>query len=144
MGLSEKFEDALNLFCGEKIGCGIHREVFECKIREYLVVKVERGDNERNFANVFEDNFWAANSEYKDVAVWLAPCVMLSPDGMILLQKRCDPVPKNYKLPAKIPEFLTDRKISNFGIYEGRLVCVDYAITIMNPSIKLTKSEFWT
>ena len=36
------YMDAFNLLCGRKIGFGIHRDVFECKVDKSLVVKVDR------------------------------------------------------------------------------------------------------
>jgi len=136
------YEDAFNMLCGKFIGQGIHRKVFECKIRPDLVVKVESDDN-RSFANIFEMQFWDANQHYKEINKWLAPCEYLSPDGMILLQRKCSPVPFDYKLPAKLPEFLTDCKRDNFGIMDGKLVSVDYASTIINPSAKLKKADWF-
>ena len=35
------YEDAFNLLCGKLLGEGIHRKVFECRLRDDLVVKVE-------------------------------------------------------------------------------------------------------
>jgi len=131
------FEDAFNLLCGKLLGEGIHRKVFECRLRNDLVVKVEDETGWRYFANVHEMRFWSEHEQYKPVAKWLAPCEYLSPDGRILLQKRVSPVFNGMKLPKKIPEFLSDLKLENFGVHEGRMVCVDYALTIPNPSTKL-------
>lgn len=136
------FYDAFNMLCGNKIGGGIHRDVFKCKLRPELVVKVETETNYRFFANVNEMNFWNDNQYYSKVAQWLAPCEFLSPDGRILLQKRCDPVPMNYKLPKQLPGFLTDIKRENFGVLNGKLVCVDYASIISNPTIKLRNVDW--
>lgn len=47
------------------------------------------------------------------------------------------------KMPETIPTFLTDLKRENFGLIDGRIVCVDYAMTIPNPSTRL-KQVFWT
>src|SRR5690606_7049898 len=112
--------DAFNMLCGDKIGGGIHRDVFECKLRPEFVVKVEFNTDYREFANVKEMAFWCDNREYKAVAQWLAPCEFLSPDGRVLLQRRCDPVPQDYEWPAKLPGFITDTKRGNFGILNGR------------------------
>lgn len=136
MSYAQAYEDAFNLFCGDKLGEGIHRTVFECRLRDDLVVKVEKDLDWRYFANVLEMHFWSDHSEYKKVSDWLAPCEYLSPDGRILLQRRCDPVPKSYELPQKMPTFLSDFKRDNFGILDGRLVCVDYALNIPSPSIR--------
>lgn len=140
--MTDHFQDCFDLMCGRKIGEGIHRMVFECKVRPDLVVKVE-SDDYRYFANVLEFKFWEDHERYAPVSRWLAPCEFLSPEGRILLQKRCDKVPESYKLPKKMPEFLTDMKRDNFGILNGKLVCVDYAMTIPSPVTKLRNAEWW-
>lgn len=134
--------DAYNMLCGSLIGEGIHRKVFECKLRPELVVKVEYNTGYRDFANVKEMAFWDDNQFYKPVAKWLAPCEFLSPDGRLLLQRRADPVPSAYELPARIPGFLTDLKRENFGILDGALVCLDYSMAINSPSVKLKRAEW--
>lgn len=115
--------------------------MFECRIAPQYVVKVEDdGENFwRYFANVREMQFWNEHQHYEPVAKWLAPCDYLSPDGRILLQKRVEAVTQAYELPAEMPSFLTDFKRENFGWYEGRLVCIDYATTIPNPNKRLKK-----
>lgn len=135
------FEDAFNLLCRGKIGGGIHRTVYECRLRDDLVVKVEN-DSHRYFANVFEDKFWADHSYHEPVAKWLAPCRFLSPDARILLMDRADPLPSDYPMPDKMPTFLTDLKRENFGILKGRLVCIDYALTIPSPNSRLRKADW--
>ena len=137
------FEDAFNLLCGAQIGDGIHRTVFECRIRPDLVVKVE--DSEwRDFANVREMKFWVNWQHVKSVVKWLAPCEFLSPDGRILLQKKARILTKDDPLlPKKLPRFLTDTKHSNYGVYEGRVVCVDYASTVDSVETKRRKPEWF-
>lgn len=141
MSNAATFEDCFNLLCGDKIGEGIHRTVYECKIRPDLVVKVEN-QNLRYFANVLEDKFWIDHQYHKDVVKWLAPIEFLSPDARILLMKRVRPVHNTDKLPDKLPTFLTDIKRSNFGWLDGKLVCVDYAMTLPNPSLRLRKANW--
>lgn len=133
------YEDAFNLLCGDLIGSGAHRKVFECRLDKSLVVKVEMPEKWRYFANVHEMKFWNDHQYYKKVSDWLAPCEYLSPDGRILLQKKVSVANENDKLPECLPAFLTDVKAKNFGWYEGRFVCVDYAITLINPSTRLKK-----
>lgn len=130
------------MVCGEKLGEGIHRTVYACKIKPELVVKVET-DDMRYFANVLEMRFWNDHEHYSKVADWLAPCEYLSPDGRILMMKRAAKIPDDMKMPETIPTFLTDLKRENFGLIDGRIVCVDYAMTIPNPSTRL-KQVFWT
>lgn len=138
------FEDALNLLCGKQLGGGIHRTVFECRIDPTLVVKVEMDqDKWRAFANVHAHKFWSDHQYYLPVSKWLAPCVYLSPDGYISLQRRVRPVIDGDALPDKLPAFLTDIKRENFGWIDGQLVCVDYAAVVAcTPSTRL-KAVTW-
>lgn len=139
MSYERAFEDAFNLLCGDKLGEGIHRTVFTCRLRPDLVVKVENDDEWRYFANVMEMKFWSDHQGYGKVARWLAPCEYMSPDGRVLLQKRVRPLLDESELPAKLPAFLTDVKPENFGLLDGRVVCLDYALNIPNPSTRMKK-----
>ena len=137
--MERTLEDAFNLLCGELIGQGIHRKVFECRLRPDLVVKVEKEGDWRSFANVMEQKFWDDHQFCAKVASWLAPCEYLSPDGRILLQRKATPVGEHEELPIEIPSFLTDLKRANFGRIDGALVCVDHAMTIPNPSTRMKR-----
>ena len=140
--MKEAYQDAFNLLCGQKLGEGIHRAVFACRLRSDLVVKVEADSNWRYFANVHEMKFWSEHQHYDKVAKWLAPCEYLSPDGRILLQSQVEPLRSSDKLPDKLPSFLTDVKRDNFGMLNGRIVCFDYAMTIPNPSLRQKKVKW--
>lgn len=131
------FEDAFNLLCGKKIGEGIHRDVFECRLRSDLVVKVEAETDWRYFANVLEMRFWSDAQYCEKISQWLAPCEYLSPDGRILLQRKVRKIADISELPRQVPAFLTDLKADNFGVLDGRIVCVDYAMTITSPRTTL-------
>lgn len=130
--------DAFNMLCGRKIGEGIHRTVYECKLRDDLVVKVETDADFRYFANVHECKFHSDHQYFAKVADWLAPVEFLSPDGRLLLMKRCDPV-KEDDLPDMLPTWMTDIKADNFGRLNGRIVMVDYALTIPTVNIRLKR-----
>ena len=139
----EVFEDTFNLLCGDRLGVGIHRSVFECRLRPELVVKVEDENSPwRYFANAREMQFWCDNQHFEPVYRWLAPCEYMSPDGRVLLQKRADPIPITYELPEKMPSFLTDFKRENFGLIDGKLVCLDYATTIPHINRRLKKAHW--
>lgn len=138
------YKDAFNTLCDdEKLGEGQYREVWNCRISDKLVVKVEQHQLYRTFHNVFEYNFWLDNKDDKSVSKWLAPCTYISPDGFILIQEKAEPLPKNYELPSKMPKFLTDLKRQNFGLIDGQLVCFDYAFTMNYPSIKMVKADWF-
>lgn len=136
------FEGAFNLLCGDLLGEGIHRKVFECRIDPTLVVKVETDEHHRSFANVMEHKNWSENELYKPVSSWLAPVVAISPCGLVMLQKRVEPL-RESELPEKLPAFLTDTKRANFGLYEGRVVACDYSFLITTISARLKKAEWF-
>lgn len=134
--------DFFNLVCGKLLGEGIHRKVFECRLREDLVVKVEIPNTFRFFANVHEMKLY--NEAPYVVQQWLAKPDLLSPDGRVMFQERVLPAADVSELPETLPEFLTDIKPENFGwVREGntrRLVCVDYALVRTGKlSMKQTK-----
>lgn len=141
MSLKATYRDAFNMLCGERIGEGAFRTVYECRIRDDLVVKVEASES-RHFSNVMESKFHADHQFNDRVARWLAPIEYLSLDGRILLQKRVRPVGHGDVLPTHLPAFLTDIKRENFGWLNGELVCIDYAMTIPNPSVRMRKAEW--
>ena len=120
--ISREFFD---MFCGAPIGYGITRVVYDYVPDPTCVIKIEAADG--LFQNVHE---WDLYKQYKNAgschARWLAPCVKISSNGIILIQKKATPVPYTMKLPKKIPRFLSDLKRENFGIYQKRLVCMDY------------------
>jgi len=135
------FEEAFNIIAGELLGEGACRKVFACKIDTSLVVKVEK-DPQGMFQNAHEFRMWQECQTYRKVADWLAPCVSISTHGMVLIQKRVEPVPAG-QLPKQLPTFLIrDRKPSHFGMFEGRIVCCDYALSASTLPVKL-KTVDW-
>lgn len=134
------FHDAFNLLCGEKIGSGVYRDVFACRIRPDCVVKVEIQETWRSFCNVLESRFWSDHEHNAAVSKWLAPVVFTSPDGLVTLQRRAEPL--TGPLPPEMPEFLTDLKRANFGILDGRIVCVDYAFQNVRTSTRMRKVQW--
>lgn len=110
----------INLFLGEKLGEGSYREVYALRTDDTKVIKIER--YARSFSNVHEWEVWK-NTYPESWKRWLAPCHYISDSGTVLIQSRVTPVTK---LPEKLPSFLTDIKLSNWGKLNGRVVCCDY------------------
>lgn len=113
--------------CGECLGDGVSRTVFEYLPDKSCVVKLEHAT--RSFQNVMEWDLWQQHSAGKGTSTlkWLAPCVSISESGNVLVQKRTKPVPWTWKLPKLAPNVLcADMKRENWGIYRRRLVCHDY------------------
>lgn len=108
----------VHLLLGDYIGAGSFREVYKMRFVENYVIKIETG---KTFYNVAE---WEAWQECPtELARWLAPCIHISDCGTCLIQARVTPVKRR---PVKIPNWLDDNKLGNWGKYKGRLVCCDY------------------
>lgn len=115
-----------SIFLGPLLGRGIGRRVYVNKYDPDTVIKIE--DGAQSFQNVAEWETWRY-LQFGKLKDWLAPCVAISSCGTMLVQKRADPLPRNYKLPTALPEFITDTKPANFGLIKGKFVLVDYGFT---------------
>lgn len=133
--------DAWEALLGAPIGTGCTRLVYENARNKKEVVKIERDDwskdnlREWDIYNALEQTKWGD---------WLAPVVWISANGKILIQKRTYPF-IGTPLPTKIPSFLEDVHKKNFGMYENRIVCHDYAQTnfIKDSSLIKLKKPKW-
>jgi hypothetical protein len=133
--------DLIKMICGKCIGAGIHRQVYEHRYNEDLVIKIECADT-KVFANIREWVIWN-ELEFDPMRKFFAPCVDISENGLILIQKRTKPMKK---YPEKIPAFFTDTKIQNYGSYKGQFVCHDYAGNLLlqkGTTTKLVKADWW-
>ena len=117
--------DFFKTFVGSQIGAGIARCVYECNIDSKMVIKIE--STSQSFHNVEEWNVWEAVQKTK-FAKWFAPCVYISSCGTVLLQKKTSPV---LNWPKKIPDFFTDCKMDNYGMYRKHFVCHDYGLNML-------------
>lgn len=128
-----------SILCGQQLGYGMSRVVYENKLDPTTVVKVETAA--RRFQNVKE---WETWQEFQyGLGKFLAPCVAISACGLILIQKRVEPLRKS-EAPEKMPAFLTDFKLSNYGLYENRVVCCDYGTNLAistGTSARMTNVE---
>lgn len=114
--------DTFNLLCGDRIGWGMSRSTYRSPLFPDAVVKVEELAN--HFQNVIEWETWQM-VKGTPAEKWFAPCLHISPCGMVLIMARTtEPTSEQYL--DQMPVFLTDFKRGNYGIYEGRLVCHDY------------------
>lgn len=112
---------------GNKLGSGIHRDVYASRLSRDHVIKVE--PNVGSFANVMEWEIWRM-VEHHENAKWFAPVFGIDPFGTVLIQARTKRVtPSQFEKVKELPAFFWDVKPENFGWYKGRIVCHDYAIT---------------
>lgn len=133
--------DFLELFCGDFIGKGVFRQVYDCAIDDSLIIKIEYSDS-RLFCNCTEWNVWntVKGTEFEK---YFAPCVKISMGGQVLLMKKTQPLKK---YPEKIPAFFTDTKRANYGKYNGSFCCHDYAGNFLiekGMTKRLVKADWW-
>jgi hypothetical protein len=137
--------DIVRMLLGKGIGAGIHRTVFEHGQDKTLVVKLE--NEAGSFANPQEWEVWERIRE-TSLAKWFAPCVAISGAGAVLFQKRTEPVTLTVlraELP-QVPVFFTDLKVSNWGRFDGRIVCHDYANHLLyekGMTGRMRKADWW-
>lgn len=132
--------DMIHFMLGPKLGEGAGREVYEYLHNSDLVVKIEVYS--RSFQNVSEWEVWGGCSD--KVEEWLAPCLRISPCGIYMIQQRTTPA-INY--PEKIPYFLSDTKIENFGTINGKFVCHDYGLIPRSGrgmSMRMVRARWWS
>lgn len=111
--------ELFHFMCGDRIGQGIAREVYEFKPDPRYVIKFELGV--KDFQNICEWELW--REAPKGASRWLAPCIDISDHGMVLLQQRVMHLPSP---PRMIPRWLEDAHADNWGTLDGRPVVVDY------------------
>lgn len=117
--------------CGDYLSYGLYRDVYALKADpDHYVVKIERDMAQGMFANATEWRNWINNKDWEWLAEYLCPCESINETGQVLIQRRAEikPTIKAYQDACpKLPPMLTDRKIQNYGFFEGRVVCVDYS-----------------
>jgi hypothetical protein len=140
-------QEAFNLLCGKKIGSGMSRQVYECKLKPGWVVKVET-DPYPNFQNLMEWQVWKAVQHTK-FSRWFAACDLISPDGKLLIQERTRH-PATTDFPDKVPAFFTDLKRQNFGMTttpeKNWFVAHDYGVHLLfekGLTGRLVKANWW-
>ena len=118
--------DFLYMSVGNKIGYGISRLVYECKLNPDWVWKFETATN--TFQNVMEWEIWMAVKDKPDVAKWLAPCQYISDNGVVLLQSRTRGISED-EVPKMVPSWICDSEPKNWGMLKGQPVIHDYGYT---------------
>lgn len=140
----EVIKDLANGCLGKFLGQGVARHVWVSTIDPTKVIKLEI---ESFFQNIREWDTWLELKDSK-YAKYLAPCIGISDGGRMLVQERIEPLRKDME-KCKMPDFLTDFKRSNYGIYNGRVVCCDYGTNILlsfalsERKIKLITPNWW-
>lgn len=119
--------DFFKLFCGDLISEGSARIVYAHATDPNVVIKIEC--RSQSFQNVIEWETWnrVRNTQY---AKWFAPCINISPCGIVLLQTRTQAKELRH-YPDKVPAFFTDLKYMNYGFIGKQFVCHDYGYNLL-------------
>lgn len=119
------YEDATDLLCGNLIGEGETRKVYDCTLLPGYVIKVEQDYS--SFRNIIEFQAWESVCADYDFGKWFAKIHSLSASGRFLIMEKTRR-PERHEWPKKLPWFLTDRKRENFGMSQitGLFVAHDY------------------
>jgi len=120
--------ETLAFICGNLLGSGYYRDVFEYNLDPKYVVKIQRDD--AKFNNIVEWEIWNTVS-YGSYKKHFAPCTWILGNGRILIQRKTTPISKRKPAPEKIPNFFTDVKDSNFGWIGNQFVAHDYDYTLV-------------
>ena len=130
----DSIETIIEKICGEMIGQGTYRDVYELKGNPRYVVKIERDMSTGRFCNATEWVNWCDLRFWDFIEPWLCPCVRITETSQVLIQKRAKPISMDL-LPENVPAVFTDLKRSNWGILNKRPVLLDY------PYLKYTMSQ---
>lgn len=135
--------ELLNLLCGERLGHGMTREVFQLYTDPNKVIKFELESG--HFQNVLEWNIWQSVQYVEFANKWFAPCHYISHCGRILIQSYCEPL-ATIALPAEVPAYFTDLKPGNWGVLNKQPVCFDYGKNLMleRGMTKRMRKADWT
>lgn len=129
-------------FRGEYLGHGLYRTVFAVKNCPELVLKVERTRQGR-VSNLWEWEIWRYLRQTPHHK-WLAPCVAIASDFSVMLQARTTPVGR---VPfTHVPAWMTDMKVTNWGLLGDKVVCHDYSTNLLFNTLtgkQLKKARWW-
>lgn len=115
---------------GMKLGEGSTRVVFALPHFPEAVAKFESSlVGGLNNANIAEFKYWKSATG-TSAESWLAPCLAVDDGGFLLLQARTGRIDGRSwpRLFRSTPPLLHEPSPGNWGWYQGRLVCHDYAL----------------
>ena len=141
---SDKFTTIsfLKKFAGELLNSGVYRDVYVFKPDPKYVIKCERDMTTSMFANVQEWRNYIDHSEWIQLKPWIAPCVLISENGQILIQRRIKHKEAKF-YPKQIPNLFMDKKYTNFGWIGNNFVCCDYPNLLIGERFKLVNANWW-
>jgi hypothetical protein len=127
-----------------RLGSGLYRTVFGIWDSEKWVMKVANSAEGAD-ANRDEWQVWCYLRERHKSNRLLAPCLGISDDGSVLLMRRTT-ICNEAQVPKRVPVWMTDLKVQNWGMMDGRAVCHDYSTHLIMEntcSDKTKKARWW-
>lgn len=137
--------DLVTSICGDFIGSGATRSVFNYNLDDRFVVKIEPLNSN---CNMVEYLIWeevkGLMGELEWVKNWFAPVQWISPNGRVLVMRKTKPHDWKKDRPEKVPKFLWDVKPENFGWIGKNYVCHDYGqfYNMIKYRKKLVKADW--
>lgn len=120
--------DLILSLCGERIGSGVYRTVYNYNLDDKYVIKIERNSTDSNSSeHLLWNEIKGLCGELEGVKKWFAPVLWMSPNGKILVMQKTEEKPSKER-PREVPAFFTDLKWDNFGWIGNKFVCHDYGI----------------
>lgn len=140
---------AMDALLTKRLGAGAARTVYAIGYEDAQVLKLEHADlGSPTFQNIIEFNIWCDFKFTKEGPRWLAECLRMSGNGRALIQERLEIITSvdDPRLPKKIPRFICDTKVTNWGVAaDGQVKCCDYGMSLLmqgNPW-QLRKAEWY-
>jgi len=140
--------DFVTMLCGQKLGEGCYRSVYEYNLDPRYVIKVEPHNGSCNMAEyLLWEEVKGLKNHLEWVKDWFAPVKWISPNGKILIMERTQEKPGKER-PKTVPKFMSDLKVSNFGWIKNKFVCHDYGfiwnfIKYENKFKSIHKDIYW-
>lgn len=127
--------------CGDKIGGGCYRVVYDLRFDSRYVVKIEPHPQQGNFANALEwFNF--INYQGSPLGSHLCPILCISEDSQILIMRKARQATSKEGLPKRLPAAFTDLKIENWGWIGDKPYIFDYPLLIADQDER--RAKYWS
>lgn len=139
--------DFVTSLCGEHLGSGAFRSVFNYVLDDKYVIKVEpKNTNCNTIEYMMYNEIQHLSGDLEWVKKWFAPVKWISPNGRLLVMQKTKPHNNKTKKkrPCKIPKFLWDVKEENFGWIGNNYACHDYGqlYNLIDYSKKMVKIDW--
>ena len=134
----DQLRELAEFVLGKRLGGGMSREVFLNRADNNTVIKVENYADHKQ--NVMEWLVWNQFQNVKGIGKWLCPCHSMSHSGTFLVMERARDL-EPHEMPKRVPSFISDVKLENFGMLNGKVVLRDYGTITLALGVKMVKTN---